>query len=407
VILAGALLYALVNSWFLSGIVSRTLGPYSDTLADYVLSNRDPDLWRKIARNHQVTMLVELPGSRPVAFDSHGDPVEVMPSHLPRGQIRAVRTAPDGARVTLFWKVWSFQDSHLPLVAALLVMVIGAVGSAFWFLQRQLRPLTWLRDGVEALGRGDFKARVPVVRDDEIGQVARAFNAMALRVGGMIDDRERLLADVSHELRSPIARMKVALEFVEPGAKKDRLAQDLREMEHLIDMLLERETLRARAGRLAGADVDLEAIAGEVSATFAAKPPGVHVVSRGPVTVQADPALIKLLLQNLIDNAIKFSRPDSRPVEVRLEARGGDVMLSVADDGIGIPAGSDERLFEPFVKLDRARGHRVGYGIGLNLCQRIVQLHGGSIRLQPREPRGAEAVVTLPRHPRAGTRPGE
>jgi len=84
-------------------------------------------------------------------------------------------------------------------------------------------------------------------------------------------------------------------------------------------------------------------------------------------------------------------------VVAKLETATDQVILRVADDGIGIPTGSEEKIFEPFVKLDQARGHGVGYGIGLNLCQRIVQLHGGTIRLLPREPRGTEAVVTLRR----------
>ncbi len=85
---------------------------------------------------------------------------------------------------------------------------------------------------------------------------------------------------------------------------------------------------------------------------------------------------------------------------VRLESGRDEVVLRVLDDGIGIPAGSEKKLFEPFVKSSRARGHHVGYGIGLNLCQRIVQLHGGEIRLRPREANGTEAIVALLRRPR-------
>jgi signal transduction histidine kinase len=222
---------------------------------------------------------------------------------------------------------------------------------------------------------------------------------MAGRVGQMINDRERLLADVSHELRSPIARMKVALEFVPQGDKRDSLARDLREMEKLIAVLLEREELRSRAGRLKGEEMDLDALTGEVVAAFAGRVPGVEFVSSGAVTIHADASLMKLLIQNLLDNAVKFSHPDSRSVVVTLETAPDQVILRVADDGIGIPTGCEEKIFEPFVKLDQARGHGVGYGIGLNLCQRIVQLHDGTIRLLPREPRGTEAVVTISRRP--------
>ena len=402
VALVAATFYAVVNSHFLGLILSRTLGPYSDSLAEHVFANPDPEVWRRIAERHDVTLVVERPGGRPVGFDAAGEALAEVPAISHASGILAVRTAADGTRVTILWRLWTFGGSHFPLLSGFLIMVVTVVGSAFWFLQKQLKPLAWLHTGVEAVSRGDFEARVPVVRDDEIGEVAGAFNEMTTRVREMIDGRERLLADVSHELRSPIARMKVALEFMPTGDKRDALARDLKEMESLISVLLEREELRSRADRIDGSDVDLDAIAREVAASFADQGPGVDFVSTGAVTIHADPALVRLLIKNLVDNAIKFSHPDSRPVVAKLETEGGQAILSVSDDGIGIPPGSEERVFEPFVKLDPARGHGVGYGIGLNLCQRIVQLHGGTIRLLPREPRGTEAVVTLRRTPRPG-----
>ena len=397
--LVGAVFYARVNNHYMGAILGRTLGPYSDTLAEHGFSDPDPDIWRRIAARHGVAILVERAGAQPVAFDDKGEPST--PLVLEGSQIRAVRTAADGSRVTFVWTLTSFGYAHLPLMSGLLVMVIAVVGSAFWFLQHQLRPLAGLHKGVEAVARGDLKTRVAIVRNDEIGQVARAFNEMAGRVGEMIDDRERLLADVSHELRSPIARMKVALEFMPEGDKRNALARDLREMESLIGVLLERERLRSRIGRNETEEVDLNVVAGEVVAAFADRGPGIELVADGGTPIQADRALIKLLIQNLVDNAIRFSRPDSRPVVVTSESNEQEVVLRVADDGSGIPAGSEERIFEPFVKLDQARGHGVGYGLGLNLCQRIVELHGGTIRLLPRQPRGTEAVVTLGREPRA------
>jgi len=397
--LVGGVFFAMLNSHYMSAIISKTMGPYSDSLAQHVFDNPDPDLWRQIAMRHRVVILVEPLDGDPMGFDTEGRQLSSVSSLLQPGRIVAVRTAPDGTQVTFYWMLWSLSDGHIPLLVGLLVMVTAVVGAALWFLQRQLRPLVRLHTGVDAVARGDFKTHVPIVRDDEIGQVAGAFNVMAGRVGGMIEDRERLLADVSHELRSPIARMKVALEFMPEGDKRDALARDLREMETLIRVLLEREELRSRAGKLAGEDVDLDALAGNVVAALAESGPGVEYISCGGLRVQADPALMTLLVQNLVDNAVKFSHPDSRPVVVKLESGTDEVTLKVADDGIGIPAEAEEKIFEPFVKLDRARGHGVGYGIGLNLCQRIVQLHGGTIRLLPRRPRGTEAVVTLPAGP--------
>ena len=364
----GAVFYGFVNRHYLGIVIGRTLGPYSDSLSEHVFATRDPDLWRKIAARHRVAMVVELPDGTVVAIDNQGEALDNPAAVNAGAQIKAVRESGDGARLTFYWTLWSFGEGHLPLLAGLVVMVLAVFTTAFWFLQRQLKPLTWLHGGVEAVAAGDFKARVAVVRDDEIGQVARAFNDMTGRVGRMMDDRERLLADVSHELRSPISRMKVALEFIPEGDKRDALDRDLREMESLITALLEREALRSHTGIDDGGPVDLGALAREAVGTFTGESPGVEVTARRPVEITGDAALIKLLIHNLVDNAVKFSQPDSRPVEVIVADSEAGIVLCVRDDGIGIPAGSEEDLFKPFVKLDRARGHHAGYGIGLNLC---------------------------------------
>ena len=395
----GALAYALVNNYYFTRVISWTVGPVSDALAEHGFAGEDPDIWRRMAERHRVAISVELPGREPMAFDDRGLelPAGTTP---PDGQITAVRVAPDGrARVTFHWTVLPLRGTHVALLGGLVIVLGGVLGAAFWFLHHQLRPLSLLRRGVEAVGRGDLEARVEVVRDDEIGRVATAFNEMTGRVADMLRDRERLLADVSHELRSPIARMKVALELTPPSDKRTAIRRDLDEMEHLVAALLERGELRSRTAVPAGdatREIDLREIAARVVAIFADAPPGAKLVAAGPAPIRADPALARLLVQNLVDNAVKFSLPDSGPVEVRLESGDGDVLLRVLDDGVGLPDDAGERLFEPFVKLDPARGHHTGYGLGLDLCRRVVELHGGSIELRPRSPRGAEARVHLP-----------
>jgi len=333
--LAGAVFYAAVSNHFLGEIISRTVGPYTSTLAEHGFSSPDPEIWQSMAARHEVAILIEPPGTAPLAFDETGRPTS--PDALD-GSVRGVRTAPDGTRVTFFWTLSALSRAHWPLLGGLAVMVLAVVGSAFWFLQR-------------------------------------------------------LLADVSHELRSPIARMKVALELLPTGGKRDALVRDLREMERLIAALLEREELRSRNGRIDGQAMDLAALAREVVEAFAERAPGVRLVVNEAPTIRAEPALVKLVLQNLVDNAVKFSLPDSAPVVVLLDARPGEALLRVADDGIGLPPGQEQRMFEPFVKADRARGHGKGYGIGLSLCRRIVELHGGTISLTAREPRGTVAQV--------------
>ena len=393
--LIGAIFYGLISSHYVGLVLVRTLGPYTDTLSRVGFDSTELDIWQRIARRHDVAILVEPGNGSAQAWNESGQAVAVADLIGRDSALRGVRTD-DGTRVTFYWDPSPLAGGHLPMLGGLLLMVVAIVGAAFWYLQRQLQPLADLQVGVKAVARGDFETRVPVVRDDEIGRVATSFNEMARRVGEMVDDREGLLGDVSHELRSPIARMKVALEFMPDGSKRDSLARDLKEMEELTTTLLERESLRWRAGRLEGEPIDLEALAGEVAAGNFDRGPGVALVSQFPGTLQGDPTLIKMLLHNLVDNAVKFSLPDSRPVSIETEQQDGDVVIRVADDGLGIPADRIDHVFEPFTKLDRARGHHSGHGLGLNLCQRIVQLHGGTIEIHANKPRGTVVVVALP-----------
>ena len=285
----------------------------------------------------------------------------------------------------------------MPLLIALIVMTILIIGVTYAFQLAQLRPLQWLRSGVDAVSRGDFKVRVPVVRQDEIGQVARAFNLMTERVQQMMADRDRLLGDVSHELRSPLARMKVALELLPESEKREAIRRDLREMESLISVLLEREQLRARMDRLEAEPVDLVAVTRRIVESFGGRDPGIVFADPGErIEARLDGDLIGVMIHNLVDNALKFSLHDSRAVEVSLGSSSGAVELVVSDDGPGVPEAEVERLFEPFVKLDPSRGHRSGYGLGLNLCQRIVEAHGGSIEMSTRGERGTRVRVALP-----------
>jgi len=278
-------------------------------------------------------------------------------------------------------------------------LILITFSLAYVIQLRLLRPLKWLRSGVDAVSAGDFSTRVPVVRNDEIGKVARAFNQMTERVQQMMDDRERLLADVSHELRSPLARIKVALELLPEGEKRDSISQDIREMESLTTALLEREQTRTQAGADGRKEtINLVALAGEVVDGFGNSAPGIELnVPPEKVEINGEAALIKVLIHNLLDNALKFSLPDSDPVELSLGQTGTEVQIVIDDNGPGIPTDKLADIFEPFVKLNPARGHRSGYGLGLNLCQRIVQTQGGRIEISQLEIRGTRVMVVFPK----------
>jgi len=356
----------------------------------------DPEIAKFAARNHQMGVLLTTREGI-YAFGPDGEPVT--PEFLAENHsnVRTILVQGHGGIGYSFYLSDSDASGSNQSVLWLLIGgLLFLVGVVYVVQLSQLRPLRWLKESVEKVSAGDLSTRVPVVRMDEVGQVARAFNHMTERVEQMLNDHDRLMADVSHELRSPLARMKVALEMLPEGDKREQIATDIREMEALTSALLERERIKNRTAQPDRTEVDLAAVTRGVIASVVGRNPNV-VLAESPeaLSVQADEALLKVLLQNLLDNAVKFSFKDSGPVEVRLARGEESVTIRIDDDGRGIPEDMTERVLEPFVKLDPSRGHRSGYGLGLNLCQRIVEAHNGSIKIQSREPRGTSVIVEL------------
>ena len=407
VILAFVFFHTIRGDVF-QGAFQAPLKEWSATIAGHI--GEDISKAQSVAKTHHIGMIVWTENGN-YAFDPDGNPVEPNvllddTSRFRKIDVHIQHVEQHGGhnrkmRYSFMLDKDEFDDSRTPLLIGLVLLLLFTIGLAYAMQISLLRPLKWLHSGVEAVSEGDFSTKVPVVRNDEIGKVARAFNQMTSRVQQMMDDRERLLADVSHELRSPLARIKVALELLPEGSKRDAIAQDIREMESLTTALLERERLRTKmqtnAGQPVVETVNLIAIAGEVIDGFQNVPPSVNLnVPPQSLEMKSDAALIKILIHNLVDNALKYSLPDSDPVELTLNQNGEGIQIIVEDDGMGIPADQAEKVFKPFMKLNPARGHRSGYGLGLNLCQRIVQAQGGHIEIQQRRPRGTRIWVSFP-----------
>lgn len=417
VVTLAILFFHTIRADIFQGAFQAPLKEWSATIAGHI--GYDISRAQAVAKTHGIGVIVWTEDGN-YAFGPDGEPIEPdeLLKHTARYrqiEVHIQHAAEHGGddmnrHYSFLLDREDFDDDRTPLLLGLIFLLLFTIGLAYIMQVSLLRPLKWLRSGVDAVSEGDFTTKVPVVRNDEIGKVARAFNQMTTRVRQMMDDRERLLADVSHELRSPLARIKVALELLPEGDKRDSIAEDIRAMEALTTVLLEREQMRTRiqAGIQTGGSeantetINLIVLAGEVIDSFHNAPPGIDlIVPPQSLEVEGDKALIKILMQNLVDNAVKFSLPDSDPVEVTLSQTEEGIQIVVEDDGPGIPKDQLEKVFEPFVKLNPARGHRVGYGLGLNLCQRIVQAQGGSIEIQPGETRGTRVMVTLSNTPSA------
>jgi signal transduction histidine kinase len=317
------------------------------------------------------------------------------------GRQNHVEAAADGGSYLFVWDYGEHvRGLHEKMLWLLLFLVTGVVCTAYLFQRRLLRPVQLLDEGVQRLSTGDLNVTVPVVTHNEFGALTDAFNAMVGRVRQMIQARDQLLLDVSHELRSPLTRLKVALALLPEDENRAGMVGDLNEMEAMITELLELERLREGRG-IRRERQDLVPLLRELTEAYNCGSPGVRLLaSPSAIPIDIDRDKIKTVLRNLLENARKFSLPDSRPIEIEAEEEGDTVTVRVRDNGPGIPEADLTNLFEPFYRVDRSRSRRTGgYGLGLSICKRIMEAHGGSIAVTNNHRRGASFNLALPKPP--------
>lgn len=292
----------------------------------------------------------------------------------------------------------------LPILARPLI----AIAIALFFVQVLARGMTKpLRDmAVAAAAMKDGGRTEPVITDatDEVGQLAAAFNDMSARLVTTDRLRRDLVANASHELRTPIAGLQATLENLVDGVTPNdpehlqALLDQVQRMSALVDQLLDLSRLESGDADLISEPVNLTALAVSTLADLAALATGQQVdlelLADEPVVVMGDPVRLRQVLGNLVSNAISHT-PVGGAVRVSASAEG---RIVVHDDGAGIPAVESEQVFERFYRADKARGGGGGAGLGLAICRWIVDLHGGHISHDPTAT-GCRMVVDLPPSP--------
>jgi signal transduction histidine kinase len=285
-------------------------------------------------------------------------------------------------------------------VGMLLVALVSLLLTvAYYWIRHIMAPLRQLSQGVQELSLGHLDHRVPVKCGDELGDLAQAFNTMAGRLQQLLRIKEQMLRDVSHELRSPLTRMKVALEMAPEGDLKESLHEDVLDMERMVAAILESARMQSGTVPLRLEPCDLVPVLREVVKSREQQPLGVlleHLPESARLVM--DPEKVKSALRNVIDNAVKYSRPDSEPVTVRLIERPGHLGVEVEDRGIGIPEEALPFIFEPFYRVDQSRSRESGgFGLGMSLCKAIMDAHGGSISVESTLGEGTKVVLMFPK----------
>jgi len=281
------------------------------------------------------------------------------------------------------------------LLVIMLVLLTAILAVAFFVIRYILRPVKWLNTGVQEVSRGNLKHRVPLKKSDELRDLAAAFNDMTERIRDMINTKEQLLLDVSHELRTPLTRMKVALEFLEDSQAKKSLRADIEEMEKMVNEILETARRQHKYENRKKQPTNLAELLKQTLAAFEDRPPGIEIVDfPSEIEVRVDREQIKTVFENVLNNAIKYSQPDSGSIQVSCKHRESFAVVRITDKGIGIPEEELAHIFEPFYRVDKSRTKDTGgYGLGLSLCKTIMEAHDGKIEVQSRP--GAGTTVSL------------
>jgi signal transduction histidine kinase len=323
-------------------------------------------------------------------------------TYLTAAERTGVAASDDGQYQFIFVsKPWLSVQSQLPYHLGLLVIMSFIYSLAAVRIASSLRAIA---QAAERFGQGDWGARVQQVsRADEIGNLGRTFNAMAERIRALIVSERRLLQDVSHELRSPLARLAFAAELTRTANDRDAAADEMKKhitcLTDLVSSLLQVTRMEGDPSSRKSESVILDDVIGEVAETCALQASErrchLHVRSFSSQAVVGDRRLVARALDNVVRNAIQFS-PANSPIAISLRDEGGQVIIEVQDQGPGVPETMLARIFEPFFKVDDARQAATGgVGLGLAIVQRIVQVHNGWISATNTNP-GLRVTIGFP-----------
>ncbi|MGH6648051.1 HAMP domain-containing sensor histidine kinase [Aquabacterium sp.] len=294
---------------------------------------------------------------------------------------------------------WLLNGAPALLVSLLMLFVAVAVG-AWPVANRLTRRLKALRQGVETFGSGQLQHRVDVEGRDEVADLAQSFNQAAQRIEDLIGAHRNLLANASHELRSPLARLKMAVSMMaelppeRSEALRREINQDIKELDALVEEVLLASRLDAKS-ELNLQPVDLVGLAAEEARRVDAV---LEADEAAGALVRFDERLVRRAVRNLLENAKRYGG-NQEPILLALAATPTLVEISVSDRGPGVPAEECERIFEPFYRLPGHSEHAGGVGLGLSLVRQIAQRHGGQVRCEAREGGGSRFVITLPKQP--------
>ncbi len=392
------------------------LNAHAETAAT-MLANREEDSLKRWLRG------IRREEGRPVLLlDDDGEPV--LHKHLPESLLQELKRAPmeSGTHRLRFghylviaqipgqhelFLATMIDPGHLhsmpPWVRALIALLITGLVS-YGLANLLSRPVRRLRYAAQTLAEGDLSVRVGNSGGGEVGALARDFDIMAERLREMLESQRQLLRDVSHELRSPLARLRIALELAEKeghaSRNLQRVEKEADELERLISNLLSLARLESGQSTLERKQIPLEGLLETIvnDADFEAEAQGrrVELKVEQQAVVKGDQVLLRSAIENVVRNAVRYTA-EGTAVEVWLGVSGSEAIVQVSDHGSGVPEEELTRMFEPFTRVGEARDRDSGgYGLGLAITGKVIAAHGGQVHAWNSDKGGLFVEIGLP-----------
>ena len=325
----------------------------------------------------------------------HGPMVPPFGAFGPFGAFRELHVAvplPDGQWLSFSTRVPASGPAFSrQFLASLAVMALITLAASVWAVRRVTAPLAALSTAAERLGNDLNAPALPETGTIEMRQASHAFNAMQARLRGLIENRTRMLAAISHDLRTPLTLLRLRAENVENAAERDKMLAPIAEMDAMIAATLQFARDEATSERRRPTDV--AALLASAVDDLADSGLPISMAAAQPITYECQPATLKRALSNLLDNAVKYGKQARAAIQSTPNA----IEITIDDEGPGIPEDELKRVFEPFYRVEASRSRDTGgIGLGLAIALSIVQGHGGWITLTNRPEGGLRATVVLP-----------
>lgn len=285
----------------------------------------------------------------------------------------------------------AFNTERLVLSLIIFVFLIAIV--LYLALRWIFFPVKTLTAGVESISDGDFDTKIHVRSSDEFRRLAEEINKMTENIKNSIKAKESLLVDVSHEMRSPLTRIKIASEFITEDRVKKDISDDVKEMEIMTGKLLDTYRKGSSPFNIRLVSFEIVKFVNEIINKYHNNRLKFHAAFPS-MQITADKKYMETIFTNLIENALKYSKDN---IEIKLmHAAEYQVVISIKDHGIGIPDSEMQNIFEPFYRIDKSRRKNIsGYGLGLNIVKKIVESHKGTIEIRSEENIYTEFIIKI------------